>query len=382
MVTTNILQRYFIMCVFVLTQTFSYSQVLISQLPPNPVRFSVDDLWDITIINNDEGRQVFLKGSLSSEQGNRIFESYTSEFSIVKGTKRVNKNDIQTLNTSYNTNNPSAQIISQFNNLPYGKYTLCVNVYDVDNNDLLAESCIDYESQPVTPPTLLTPDFCQEVNTKFPFFSWLSPMPEIRGQQVYYDFKLTEVINGQSYEDAIQRNLAVVFASNLTQTNFLYPSTATPLDSTKIYVWQVQAKVKKNNSYEMPDEINSFQNVGISEVWCLKYKKPDVPEIIVKKEDVTYAQPKLYEDAEISATNILYLSYNEKFVAGNINYKVLNKEGREVDVNIVLQAKKGDNRYDINLKQTGLFKNKQLYKLVIKNSNNETYYLNFRYIEK
>ncbi|MFX3626079.1 MAG: hypothetical protein ACN6I4_01855 [bacterium] len=364
------------------TISTSFAQVIITQLPPNPVRFSADDIWDINIINNGEEKTVFLKGILNDEFGKQIFDNRSAEFMLNKGVSKLNKTNTSTIGTNYNNNNSSAQIISQYNNLPYGRYNLCVYVYDVENDDILAESCIDHESQPVTPPTLITPDYCEKVNTKFPVFTWLAPAPQIRGQQVYYDFKLAEVYSGQSYEDAIQRNLAVAFASNLTKTSFMYPSNAQPLDSNKTYVWQVQAKVKKFNSIEVPESSNSFQHIGISEVWCLSYKKPELPEIIVVKKDITYAIPKIYEDAAVNVTNILYLSYREDYIAGKMNYTIFDSKGETINLYTPLDVKKGDNRYDINLKQTGLFKHKQQYKLVITNNNKETYYLNFKYIEE
>lgn len=365
-----------------LIPTISIGQIVITQLPPNPVRFTEGDAWDISIINNGEAKNIYLKSILTDELGKQIFNSQSKEFNLRKGVSKLNKSNTPTVQINYNSNHSFAKIINQFGNLPYGKYNLCVYLYDVESGDELSESCIDHESQPVTPPTLVTPDYCQEVNTKFPVFTWLAPAPQIRGQQVYYDFKLTEVFDGQSYEDAIQRNLAIVFANNITKTSFMYPSNSVPLDSNKVYVWQVQAKVKKYEGIEVPETQNSFQHIGISEVWCLNYKKPDLPEIIVTKKDVTYAKPKVYEDAAITVTNILYLSYLENYVAGNMNYEVFDDKGERVELGVHLEVKKGDNRYDINLKQTTLFKDNHLYKMIITSGNGEVFFLNFKYKEE
>lgn len=357
-------------------------QVLISQLPPNPVRFSGDDVWNISVINNGEEQSVYLKGTLSDQNGAVLINKQSTPILIKKGVNSLSGTNVATLSSNVNANHPTAKIISEFNNLPYGRYNLCVNLYSVETQELLAESCLEHESQPVTPPTLLNPDYCSEVNTKLPVFTWLAPAPQIRGQQVYYDFKLTEVFEGQSHDDAIQRNLAIVFANNLTQTNFLYPSNSQALDSNKKYVWQVQAKIKKYNSVEVPDKVNPFKHIGISEVWCLNYKQPDLPEIEVEKKTITYAIPKVFEDAAITATNILYISFKEDLIAGNLDYKILDSEGKTVDLSLPFKVKKGDNRYDINLKQTTLFKDNELYKMIIKSANGDTYYLNFKYKEE
>lgn len=365
-----------------LSSSASYGQVLVSQVPINPVQFHSEDIWEVNLINNGEPVTAYLKGILNDENGKRIFEAFSGEFSLQVGLRTLRKNDITTLSLNFNSSHPNSELIRQYKNLPYGEYTLCIYLYNKETDEQLGESCIEHVSEPVSPPILITPDYCEEVHTKFPFFSWLAPSPEIKGQEVYYSFKLTEVFTGQSNEDAVQRNLAIVFIDNLTQTSLLYPSTAPPLDSNKTYAWQVQAKIKKYNGNENPSNLNTFRNIGVSEAWCLNYKIPELPEIITEKKNITYAIPKLYEDAEIQVTNILYLSFVENYVSGLLNYTIYDNKGEVVDLMMPLTANKGDNRYDINLKQTTLFRHNTLYKLVIKGNDKETYYLNFRYIEK
>jgi hypothetical protein len=65
-----------------------------------------------------------------------------------------------------------------------------------------------------------------------------------------------------------------------------------------------------------------------------------------------------------------------------MNYAIYDNDKRSIDLNLPLSIKKGENRYDINLKQTALFQNKKIYTLVIKGSENETYYLKFKYMEQ
>lgn len=367
---------------FLITSAVTKAQVVVTQLALNPVQFTLQDMWDMSIINNGEEATVYLKGVLNDENGKQILEAVSTEFILGKGIKNFHKAEIATQSAYFNPNHPNAGLIEQFKNLPYGEYSLCVFIYNKETNEQLTESCIEHTSQPITPPILVTPDYCSEVYTKYPFFSWLAPSPEIKGQTVYYSFKLVEVYSGQSDEDAVQRNLAVIFEDNLTQTSLQYPSTAPPLDSTKKYAWQVQAKVKKYNNYETQPNNNSFRHVGISEVWCLYYKKPELPPIITEKTAVTYAVPKLYEDAEITVTNILYLSFVEEYTAGQMNYIIYDNNGQTVDFHQALQINKGDNRYDINLKQTTLFTHNRMYKMVIKGNNRETWYLKFRYMEQ
>ncbi|HYG14781.1 MAG TPA: hypothetical protein VEC12_03440 [Bacteroidia bacterium] len=370
-----------IFCLF-LSSALLKAQVVIIQIPPNPTQFSPKDLWDINLVNNDGSKTVYLKGILKDELNRQLLDVISTTFTIENGNKKINKNEVGNEVLNFNSSHPNSGIVRDFNNLPYGEYSLCVYLYETGTNELLGESCMDYNCEPISPPVLINPEYCQEVNTKYPLFTWLAPSPQIRGQQVYYDFKLAEVYDGQSNEDAIQRNLAIVFAGNLTSTTFLYPSTATPLDSTKKYAWQVIAKIKKYPGSEPPQGDNYLQNIGVSESWCLNYKLPELPEIEVIKENITYAIPKLQQDAAINVYNILYLSYREDYVPGLMNFSIYDSKGEVIDINQPLKVQKGDNRYDINLKQTGLFTHNKLYKLVIKGSNNETYYLNFKYIEE
>lgn len=366
----------------ILTPAGVKSQVLINQMPINPVQFTSQSFWDISIVNNGTPLTIYLKGELNDENGKRIADAISSDVVLGSGVTNIRNNNVTTIALNFNQGHPNVAAIEQFKNLPYGDYTLCIYAYDKETGEMVAESCLEHTSQPVSSPILMTPDYCSEVYTKYPYFSWLAPMPEIKGQQVYYSFKLTEVFAGQSNEDAIQRNLAIVFEDNLTSTSFQYPSTALPLDSNKTYAWQVQAKVKKYKDNETQPNNNSFRHVGISEAWCLNYKTPELAPIIVNKNTITYAVPKLYEDAEITVTNILYLSFIENYTAGLMNYVIYDSEGQVVELNMPLKIEKGDNRYDINLKQTELFKHNSMYKMEIKGNDKEVYFLKFRYIEQ
>jgi len=89
--------------------------------------------------------------------------------------------------------------------------------------------------------------------------SVVHPRREIIYPNRQYDMVIVEVADGQNPTDAIQKNLPIYTAFNLSYPTTAYSSGATDLENGKVYAWQVLAR-------------NGFAFGGKSEVWTFKVK--------------------------------------------------------------------------------------------------------------
>lgn len=97
------------------------------------------------------------------------------------------------------------------------------------------------------PPELIAPgnNFQQataaEVFLKTPYFQWF-------GQSDRFDFYLYKRLPGQTAEEAV-RNIPVFKATDLQNSNLVYPNYAEPLIDGQEYVWQVVGKYQNSSGF-------------------------------------------------------------------------------------------------------------------------------------
>jgi hypothetical protein len=115
--------------------------------------------------------------------------------------------------------------------------------------------------EPLSPPLLNTPGDKDTLDTQYPQFSWLPPMPVNLFSSLNYDLLVVEVKDGQTPEMAIQQNLPVYNIGNYTMQVNSYPASNMGLDSGKLYAWRIIAK-------------NAGLFAAQSDVWVFSIRKP------------------------------------------------------------------------------------------------------------
>lgn len=354
-----------------------YSQVIISQLPINPARMSLEDLWGMTIINSEADFKGYFIMTVSEDNG-FLVELVSEPVDIKNGANHFNGSSVRYSIHSVNTRNPEAQALSQSKFFSFGQYRVCVRLIKQNMGDEY-ESCLDHEFLPLTPPMLVSPDYCSELATTTPIFVWLPPTPLIPGMEIYYDLKIAEVYEGQSHQDAIDNNNPHFTASELTINSLNYPLGAAPFDTSKLYVWQVSARIKKYNGGENMEITDRYKGIGVSEVWCFHWKKKEIPPPIL----TTYVYPKTELDGGVlTIGNIFYLAHREKSGKTSIRVSFYNENGEKLNSVYDLDSKRGDNRYELNLRSTGEFRHKTHYTLELLDSKGKVYRVKFLYWEE
>lgn len=330
---------------------------------PLPWHVTLDQLWNASIINSENKIiQVNFKIRLVNSTGNLLLEGAVNQYQLQKGNNVIFGNQLNPFYTfsTYANNNIRSGV------LPYGKYTYCMHIYDLNGQEISLGCIEDYEVSAISPPQLFIPSHESIINTHLPFLSWTPPSPPISGLDISYDIKLVEILPGQTLYDAIKRNFARMELKGHSTCYLQYPTSALPIEENKVYAWQV---IAKNNDYM----------IGETEIWSFIYQKLNIPEI--NKQGV-YTKVKKYRDGSFTGliNGKLYFQFDEMYSeSATLKFNIYNAEHINVTkkCNQKLLKSSGDNRFEIDISRCSSFK-KGVYYLEVVNAKNESYYLTFK----
>lgn len=239
-----------------------YAQVQIQTTIPATGLLQKNQLWNLVLVNSStsklEGRLELILTDRQTAQ--EIMTASTAAINLGTGAVMLNVARLNPVSYNYTGIEPD----NNFNSLlPAGSYTACYNfVQDATSTKriILAEECINFDIEALSPPMLNFPADSSILETAPLQFSWLPPAPAGLFPQVRYEFILTEIQPTQQAAEAIESNLPL-FSSSIMRTNFLGYSGALPaIEKDKWYAWQVIARDQKNYA-------------GKSEVWVFKINK-------------------------------------------------------------------------------------------------------------
>lgn len=278
---------------------YGICQVNISaQLPPAGL-VQKNQLWNLVLMNTGQGsEEINLRFDMrDAVTAQPVLSGSSGFFSIGKGIKVINNNDLQPLTYNFTAADFSRDYI------PMGSYIVCYQVFSPGKAQMLGEECVRINIDPLSPPMLNTPYDKEEILTPYPQFTWMPPAPFDMFSRLNYDLQVTEVLPGQSPADAVEYNVPVYNRSNITQTAEAYPQSFSQLDTGKLYAWQVVARNGENYAAK-------------TEVWTFKLKTVQTPVNTISQ---TYVQ--LNSDAtqnEIftiigDVLNLKYYSYDPEF---------------------------------------------------------------------
>ena len=276
-----------------------------AQLPPAGF-IQKDQLWNLIIVNNKD--DIFDVSILLNLQdaatGQVVLSATTGNILIGKAVKVITSKDLQPVLYNYNVADMSG------NYLPMGAYIACYQAISNTSKDgPLAQECIHFNIDPLSPPLLNTPADKSEIVSPYPQFSWMPPTPFDMFSSLSYDLLITEVLEGQSATEAIQYNTPIYSKGNISQPYESYASSYTKLETGKVYAWQVVAK-------------NGLSYTSKTEVWTFTIKKDSIERIISLAPFIKLS--KFYNEISIAHQGFLKMEINNSITDSIAQFTVRN----------------------------------------------------------
>ncbi len=358
--------------IFMLTGCWCKAQVLLNLQLPQVGLHIKPQLWGCTLTNaGTQSVQVRIDLTMTDVAGSQqVMAASTSMITLPPGSRQLQANDL--LPIQYNIlNNGYGMTADPDGFLPVGNFVLCYNILQQANEgfDKVAEECETVEIEPIGPPVLLNPDNGSELYENHPVFSWLPPTLSNTGTNLLYSLTLVEISNGQAAADAIQQNMPLCPASNISGLSFAYPATAAPLDTAKTYAWQVTA-------------YNNGLYTGRSEIFTFRLNSSEQPGVLTGSPVYTrLRQGDVLPFTVINGTlRIAYTHTAADTLVQLTIYDISKKENRPVVFTKTDQpVQRGDNYITLNLLDKAALRNGHLYVVELRNSVAETWALNFMY---
>ncbi len=241
-----------------ITSEFSYSQVSVIINPPPSNQLHIEDLWKVQI-NNMSGimKDIYLIGTITESEKGIIFAAQTKVFRIPSGISQLKYKQISPVHINY-SNDEYSDIAIKTGGLPEGEYDYCIKVIDASTGDELVTNCLPQlqNLSNTFAPQLLAPIDGVEVTEKYPIFTWLPATGNINPNNINYQIKIVQILDGQSANDAVNAN-PPWFVTELKSSLLKYPISAREFESEEKYAWQVTA-VDENKMILAESEISPF----------------------------------------------------------------------------------------------------------------------------
>ena len=345
------------------------AQVTMNLVPPPPIGVTLKNVLDPIIINGQKGSYtVYIIGTVSDVNGKELAEFRTNYFNLKTGLTNVNYTDIGLLYQNY----MDVEFQSDYEKLKYfpiGNFTLCATLMQFETEKALAQTCVNTRVLPLQPPRLVYPIDSSKIRIPDPIFSWLPVTgPGVSQSSIQYELTVSEILEGQSCEEAISSNPGLLIANNLSTTFYPYPSTAlNTLNFGQQYAWQVKA-------------YSGDYFLGQSEIWDFKLVKDSVK---LKPIDSSYALLKKNQEGGYCLAN-RYLNFEYRGVYNNekeLNFQIYDDHMRVIKRPGKKYIKQhGINQYSIDLSDYKHVKKNNFYILQVSDEKGQKYYLRFKYV--
>lgn len=341
------------------------------QVPPEGL-IQKPQLWNFVVANSQSTQtQVKVTMTMKDAVTNDPIMTGTSG-SVYVSTGATVLTAMELAPIQYEYLSPKVTDIDPNGFLPIGNFTVCYKLYASGHIgfDEVSEECINVYVEPLSPPLLSLPFDGSEEEINMPQFSWIPPAPLNMFNNLSYDFLLVEVGQGQTAQEAIQQNMPVYTVSNHPDIFINYPSSGTPLDTGKMYAWQVMAN-------------NNNDHVGQSEVWTFKVRLDTPQQTINVINTMPFARVKKEVDATVAyCEGVLKFIYDNSLRDTTVQFQISSLE--EEDLGEImdqgsLKVNNGDNMLSIAYLEDDRLIDKHMYLLSLINSNRERWFLKFIY---
>jgi hypothetical protein len=262
-----LIKQFFFLMFFLSACGMADAQVsLVLQVPPVGV-MQKNQLWNMALVASGSVPVSIQLTLVDAANGQPVMTATTRTLQLSKGANAITAKDVAPVQYDYLSPLFTDRDPNGF--LPAGNFKACYTVIlPVDHGMPTAEDCIPVEVQPLSPPQLNSPPDTSVVETAYPQFSWLPPTPVNIFSDLNYQMILVEVLPDQGPYQAIQENIPAYNISHLQDPVNLYPASAKPLDTGKLYAWRVLV-------------LNQDQYIDQSEVWTFRLATPKSTPVVV-----------------------------------------------------------------------------------------------------
>lgn len=324
--------------------------------------FFIDQLWQVNITNTTATPvEGILEIKIEDRNHNVIYSAISVSIRWVVGMNTLPSATRNTMQITYAAT-PLGATLRETGRLPFGEYILCYTVRNVANVTL-GMTCREKAIRPISPPELVSPSNGSIVDVSRPLLMWRSPFP-FQSEGLTYSLRLTDVPQGISAPEALRTRPLLLNINNLREPYLAYPNTALPLDTNKIYAWQVAATA-------------GIFSLGITDVWTFRMAQP-IPDSLRKKYQ-SYCWVKDEEEGSYCyPTDTLKFVYNNVSNDSLLKYHIINKRGDTLQNLPTFRLKAGINPLQIAMSRFGNIRVNEIYRVIIIASDNRKYTLAFR----
>jgi hypothetical protein len=350
--------------IFLITGLCCWIQVLNSQysitvVRPNDIALKSADLWNCIIQNSiNQKTPCYIHGTVTELKRGKLLEVRSGDFILNPGITQFNTRNYDALKnqTILHSDKIFEDHILRTNSVPNGNYTLCISLFEQTTQRRLADHCLNFEINRVTPPQLISPYNNAEICEQNPFFIWTVYRGAQNTVSLSYNVHMVEIYDHQKANSAIKTNPCWYCESFIQTPPHQYPFKALPFKDGSRYAWYVGV-------------LDGKKEIARSEVWEFSWKKCEViaDEEDEEKEDETpvVLNPRkkgisYYFVNENPANEIVSIesrTLHFKLSHGGAQTKItcfLYNQSESFIVKQELNVAKGDNYFTIDLKPYSL----------------------------
>ncbi|SKA40197.1 hypothetical protein SAMN04488128_105139 [Chitinophaga eiseniae] len=346
-----------------LTETFAQVSMTV-QLPPVGVLVK-PQLWNLVLVNAGNRPAAVRVLLRLSDAGTTqpVLTAVTRTVVLTPGANQLQEKDLAPVQYEYlvmTTDRRPEGLLSP------GSYLACYSVVlDGDKAGQPAtEDCIPFTVEPLSPPLLNMPTDASVLEQRLPQFTWIPPAPLQLFTDLNYELVVTEKREGQSAAEAVQTNIPVYRASALRQIFAAYPSGGVPLDTGRTYAWTVKA-------------YNGRQFAAQTEIWTFRLNS----KALMPAYNSPYVSLKREVDGVVTnCGNVLRFAYTNETAEADTRYSIISLDNGNREImsgTITLQP--GNNLLELKLRRSGKLKTGAYYALILQNSRDERWRMNFTY---
>lgn len=253
-------------------------QYTVVPLSPPP-SFSFADLWHFSVVRgttDDKYVHFYVSLRVFNENSLLKVKSNTAMFTLNAGSRYFSLGDqssLQPFETSFYDAGHLQNAISSGGLFPPGSYRMIYTLWGKAPDGAftpLAEGESEVTVPVLWPPMLLSPGNGDTIDTSYPLLTWTPAFAGAAFHPVEYTLKMVELLPGQHAYQAMAANPSHYTEGGLLPTMLPYPPSARPLDTNKVYAWQVHAGY-------------GGVSLGSSEIWTFLWRrrKPEQKDIPV-----------------------------------------------------------------------------------------------------
>jgi len=358
--------KYLVAALLVLLPYMAMAQqnIIINLAQIDGMPITPDNIFNYQVQSSGPGK-VQVNGTIRYRNSNMSI-SYSFPYTLRQGMNALSADDVH---PQWQFSSSALQdLFFTYKVLPEGTFEYCVTVTPAsvvkESTNGLFDECLYYRSDDIFMINLVYPEDKAKLIEFNPMLSWVANYTF--SNDLTYRIRVAEIKQGQNPVNAVMRNQPVYDESNLMQNSIVYPIYAKPLVVNQPYAWEVDAFYKG-------------LLLGGSETW--QFIIPDtVP--VTPKPNLSYIDITREHGANhLYAVGTMKLKYVlEDRQSDVLNLELTDAQNQKCKLSPkTLEAKYGDNRYELDLAGSANLKDKANYTLSITTKTNHQYKLPFQY---